>query len=1345
MLKKSTKKLCQNVTSGEGWQFAATSKLFCGKALYLLLILFLSIALFAGLIFTVGGGSNGFLSDKPQNVSNAASSTPANTSGTWITNGRQANGFAGGSGTADDPYQIATAAQLAYLSYMIYNDLAPVQKVTETDKDSNGQVEERRTYYYNYLNTYFELTNSINLVSFYWQPIGRVTDTGTTDVPNYHYRYFAGHFDGNDYSVIGIYTKSAMGQGLFGAVGTKSDGSAATISNLHVSGNILGLEQTAGVIGRADHVDITNCSNAASISSDENYIGGIVGRCEGTVNITNCWNLGTVNGGSYTGGIAGYGPGSSIYIKNCYNKVAISGGGHVGGIVGWGGQVSDCYNSGRISANSGTTGGTGGIVGGGTIVLIQRCYNDGNISSLDHVGGILGYSSLTTGQRVNVYDCYNTGTINGRNAIGGITGEIRYWAGANITITRCYNAGSISGSSQVGGISGLIYKYGGSATISNCINIGSVTGSNRGGIVGDRTGSSLLGKITYTNNQYSQNIGAVDGGSASGCTYVSTLADDIKTQEYFTTNYSTWDFGSVWQFVADENNGYPIFQYQSQQYSIHFNAAGGNVNYADVSAIRYPVAAYANGNYTYTGGGLNFTYDLDTHILTINGTATGAASFPSSQNMELRAGDKYDVLMQYISGSTSGSSDCLVIEAVKNWDALSTRNHTDYGFISSGSAVNTIEISELAEAEGDALKGWYWFNGVKRTFSNYKIKYQVVKQNDTAWMKTFVVDDTVGGVSTPFRDGYIFTGYYSQPNGEGTQYFDETGACVLQPEDDIVLYAAWEDNTWLAHAADSFAGGSGSQSSPYLIETAEQLALLSYNVYNGVGAQDEYVYVDTYFKQIADIDLSTYPWVPIGVYCNLDGVLTDFNFAGNFDGGGYTISGIELVEVTGEAYNRRGLFGRVNGEIGGGEIKNINITNSNITGGSYVGGIIGYAGAFVRLENCKTDASVTGTGEYVGGMVGSFDGYIITECVSQGNVNGVGVVGGLVGTSTAQILDCVNKATINASWRVGGIVGVTAAGVYDCSNYGYISTTGGSVGGIAGNSTNMIANCFNYAQIAGTAQDVAGIVGITQASVANCFNLGKITSRNNGTTAGIVGTVNLYSSQSVTNCHNVGNLSGGNGTGGIIGILCIYQSNVTFVLSKCANSGDIIGGPATGGVIGFIDSISGTSGYSYTVQYCLNQADITSSTATPYTVGGIVGGLNAANGTGVFKYNYTRGTFSAQGSDGNIGGMIGRPYVNLSANSNIYFEYCAAVFNTSGSAANIGQFWSGWNGNQVVVRNSYAILNGNVTLSSGITDMDGNFGYHSNFHDGVPIPLGIYAITEFFTQTGIQSYLQNNF
>ena len=1353
-MKKIWSKKHQNIMHGK--QVVFSHKFFLKDHMYFLSIFVLILSCVLSMSFMIGDNTNTCFDEKIT-VSTVASSTPYTTSGSWVTNNRYADGFAGGSGTESDPYQISTASQLAYLAYTIYNDLAPVEKVTESDTNSNGQVTERRTFYYNYKDTYFELTNSINLSSYYWQPIGSVKDTGTSEVPNLHYRYFSGHFEGNNYSVVGIFTKEEMGQGLFGAVGAKSD-SKATVSNLHVSGTILGLEQSAGLIGRAAYTDIKNCSSSATITSSSQHIGGIVGECAGTVNITDCWNLGTVKGGSYTGGITGYGPGSTTYINNCYNKGSITGGGHVGGIIGWGGQISDCYNSGSIKASSGTTGGTGGIVGGGTVVLIQRCYNEGNISSLDHVGGILGYASLTVNQYVKIYDCYNTATVNGGDGIGGIAGEIRYWAGANINISRCYNKGSLSGSSQVGGILGLAYKYGGEATISNCINIGSISGSPKGGIVGERTGSSLLGKITYTNNQYGgeTNIGGVDGASTSGCTYVATLSDDIKTQTYFSTNFSTWDFSNVWTFESGKNLNHPVLKVFIRSYNIIYNPMGGYVNFADVEALEYDYTYLSETNtYTYNVGNLQVSYNPGTHYLTLNGSANYYTNLPSCGNMTFKDGAQYAVTMDYVSGSMSGDVGIFVIEIGPNISSnLTNRSKTDYNGPINGSISTMVTANSDAQNNGNALRNWFWNGDTStfRSFNNYTVKLESFKVNDTSPIKIIQVEDVTHAVTTPFREGFAFKGYFSRPFGEGVKYFDENGVCVLQPEDDVVLYAAWEDvSTWLAHAADNFEKGSGTINDPYIIKTAEQLALLTKNVYYGFENNDGYIYQNKYFKQVADIDLSQHIWVPIGVYYNLDYVITDYNFAGVYDGGGYTISGIKMLELSGEPYNRRGLFGRVNGENSSidVEIKNIVLTDSTITGGDYVGALIGYAGLNVSISNCTVDVTVSGTGQMVGGLVGSFDGLYITDCKSNGFVKGVDYIGGIAGTVSCQISNCTNFSTINASWVVGGIVGRTSGKTENCINYGYISTTRGSLGGIAGNSTGLINNCYNYTTIDGTAQDVSGIVGITQASVTNCTNSGKITSKNNGTTAGIVGTINLYSSQSVVNCHNIGDMSGGNGTGGIIGIICIYSGDIEFRLAKSANSGSINGGPSTGGIIGLIDVVGNVSGYSLTIEYCLNDADINSGTGAPYTVGGIVGALNGSTGNVVFRNCYTVGNLSVSGADGNIGGFIGRPYSNLSSNSNIYFEYCAAVVTTgatgSGTITNKGAFYSGWNGNQVVTKNSYVIMDGALSLSSVTSGMDNNFGYHANFQGGVPIPNGIYSISQFFTQTNIQAYLQNNF
>ena len=71
--------------------------------------------------------------------------------GTEVWDGSIAESFAGGKGTKDDPYQIATGSQLAYL----------------------GESMKSGTYGEKFQDTYFELTEDIDLGGKEWTPIGR--------------------------------------------------------------------------------------------------------------------------------------------------------------------------------------------------------------------------------------------------------------------------------------------------------------------------------------------------------------------------------------------------------------------------------------------------------------------------------------------------------------------------------------------------------------------------------------------------------------------------------------------------------------------------------------------------------------------------------------------------------------------------------------------------------------------------------------------------------------------------------------------------------------------------------------------------------------------------------------------------------------------------------------------------------------------------------------------------------------------------------------------------------------------------------------------------------------------
>ena len=120
-----------------------------------------------------------------------------------------------------------------------------------------------------------------------------------------------------------------------------------------------------------------------------------------------------------------------------------------------------------------------------------------------------------------------------------------------------------------------------------------------------------------------------------------------------------------------------------------------------------------------------------------------------------------------------------------------------------------------------------------------------------------------------------------------------------------------------------------------------------------------------------DIDLENASWIPIGdIY---DG------YTGAFDGGGHTISGLQLSSI---GSNNVGLFGYVDG----GTVKNLNLEIANIFGKFSVGGIAGYNNEGT-IQGCMVSGSVSGS-DWVGGVVGNDYGGTITDCYWQAGTGG---------------------------------------------------------------------------------------------------------------------------------------------------------------------------------------------------------------------------------------------------------------------------------------------------------------------------------------------------------------------
>lgn len=286
---------------------------------------------------------------------------------------------------------------------------------------------------------------------------------------------------------------------------------------------------------------------------------------------------------------------------------------------------------------------------------------------------------------------------------------------------------------------------------------------------------------------------------------------------------------------------------------------------------------------------------------------------------------------------------------------------------------------------------------------------------------------------------------------------------------------------WTDFAADSYAGGGGSESNPYLIATAEQLARMAYMV-NERGISHT---KGGYYELIADIDLSAYPWVPIGQEKNNCNVLS-------FSGNGHTISGLTL-----NSDSMTKTYGGLFGDMSTTTIRDLKLTDviidMNNCPSYYVGCVAGFAKSCVNVEvsgDIFIDESIDkGTGFY-GGIAGELiEGS--TNCSFTGNIDisttSWVVVGGISGDSGDYDTQYCTK-----NCRSSG--SITINSTYE-NDSGYEDIAGVVAGGIIGRSLQRVSACYSTMNISSTSYDgiVGGVLGrLIYDGMSNCYATGTI-------------------------------------------------------------------------------------------------------------------------------------------------------------------------------------------------------------------------------------------------------------
>lgn len=354
-----------------------------------------------------------------------------------------------GEGTEDDPYKIYNTDDLEYVAKRTEEGMADCDE-------------------------YFIVMNDINCHGQVISPIG-------ID----EYTPFAGHVNGQGYTISNYVIKASHNPGLFGCI------NCGSLDNITVGGNISLQATTETTLQMAnmsplcsyilefnnetpyaadpDTIYVRNCHNKADFDCSHikalynGYVGGVVATTYGTNEygysskrcpcvIENCSNSGNITGSQTStsaereaagintgknkmyvsvGGIMGCSAGSSIvWIYRCSNSGDITNVANessnvpsAAGIIasGTGSHIQDCHNSGKIQNLAPRVIGLAGICGGGIPYKIHNCFNTGDLSCT------LQYTDLNL-----------TGS-----SMGGIFGISKDNANKNIPIENCYSTGTI--------------------------------------------------------------------------------------------------------------------------------------------------------------------------------------------------------------------------------------------------------------------------------------------------------------------------------------------------------------------------------------------------------------------------------------------------------------------------------------------------------------------------------------------------------------------------------------------------------------------------------------------------------------------------------------------------------------------------------------------------------------------------------------------------------------------------------------------------------------------------------------------------------------------------------------
>jgi filamentous hemagglutinin family protein len=329
-----------------------------------------------------------------------------------------------------------------------------------------------------------------------------------------------------------------------GLVGNNYKG---TITDSYTTGSVVGNDYTGGLVGfhlSYDEYGNISASYALGDVLGHNRVGGLAGTIKNEGNsvtsISNSYAEGKVQGITLLGGLIGYNQSSGTIITDSHaTGDVVSSGYHlvgnqeraaysIGGLIGYNqGKIINSYAEGTVSSETGFE--VGGLVGDSYGSIINS-YATGDVTAIGDgwaVGGLVGFQYKSMDDSI-LSGSYATGKVTGKEAVGGLVG-----GSENVDILNSYATGEVIGNTQVGGLAGYFSVNNiPSVLMEKSYATGKVTGTEQiGGLIGYTNSADIenvfaTGDVTNT-LAASTKTGALIGMSVGGTVSTSYASGQV--------------------------------------------------------------------------------------------------------------------------------------------------------------------------------------------------------------------------------------------------------------------------------------------------------------------------------------------------------------------------------------------------------------------------------------------------------------------------------------------------------------------------------------------------------------------------------------------------------------------------------------------------------------------------------------------------------------------------------------------------------------------------------------------------------------------------------------------------